>query len=217
MRGIRTGFIFALTNSEKKTLVSLMHANNEIGNLLDIEKIAALCKQNNALYHSDTVQTIAHLPLDFSKIMVDFASCSAHKFHGPKGAGFAFIRKSSGLKGIILGGSQERSLRAGTENVSGIVGLGKALDIAVAHMINMQKHMEDIKLILTSQIKTDNKKNVWALESLDSTFSEVINSDKPVLVDFWATWCGPCRMLGPIIEEIATDFEGKAVVGKVLM
>lgn len=134
-----------LQNSEKKTLVSLMHANNEIGNLLDIEKVAALCKQYDALYHSDTVQTVAHMPLDFSKIMVDFASCSAHKFHGPKGAGFAFVRKSSGLKGIIVGGSQERSLRAGTENVTGIVGLGKALDIAVEHMNEYADHMEDIK------------------------------------------------------------------------
>ncbi|HFK5570632.1 TPA: cysteine desulfurase family protein [Elizabethkingia meningoseptica] len=134
-----------LQNSEKKTLVSLMHANNEIGNLLDIEKIASLCKQYGALYHSDTVQTVAHMPLDFSKIMVDFASCSAHKFHGPKGAGFAFVRKSSGLKGLIVGGSQERSLRAGTENVTGIVGLGKALDIAVEHMDEYASHMEDIK------------------------------------------------------------------------
>ncbi|AJW62571.1 Cysteine desulfurase [Elizabethkingia miricola] len=134
-----------LQNSEKKTLVSLMHANNEIGNLLDIEKVAALCKQYDALYHSDTVQTVAHMALDFSKIMVDFASCSAHKFHGPKGAGFAFVRKSSGLKGIIVGGSQERSLRAGTENVTGIVGLGKALDIAVEHMDEYANHMEEIK------------------------------------------------------------------------
>ncbi|WP_407480953.1 cysteine desulfurase family protein [Elizabethkingia meningoseptica] len=134
-----------LQNSEKKTLVSLMHANNEIGNLLDIEKVASLCKQYGALYHSDTVQTVAHMPLDFSKIMVDFASCSAHKFHGPKGAGFAFVRKSSGLKGLIVGGSQERSLRAGTENVTGIVGLGKALDIAVEHMDEYASHMEEIK------------------------------------------------------------------------
>lgn len=135
-----------LKSSDKKTLVSLMHANNEIGNLLDIENVAKLCHENNALFHSDTVQTIAHLDLDFSKIPVDFASCSAHKFHGPKGAGFAFIRKSSGLKPLITGGPQERALRAGTENVCGIVGMGKALDIAVENMEEYSAHIQEIKV-----------------------------------------------------------------------
>ncbi|MEG0760094.1 MULTISPECIES: cysteine desulfurase family protein [Chryseobacterium] len=134
-----------LKSSEKKTLVSLMHANNEIGNLIDIKKVAEICKENNALFHSDTVQTMAHIPLDFEDIRVDFASCSAHKFHGPKGVGFAFIRKSSGLKGIITGGPQERSLRAGTENVAGIVGLGKALEISLNKMEEFSNHMQMIK------------------------------------------------------------------------
>lgn len=131
--------------SDKKTLVSLMHANNEIGNLIDIKRVAELCKQYNALFHSDTVQTMAHMNLDFSDIMVDFASCSAHKFHGPKGIGFAFIRKATGLKGIITGGPQERSLRAGTENVVGIVGLGKALELSLTHMNAYRDHMQAIK------------------------------------------------------------------------
>jgi cysteine desulfurase len=134
-----------LKSSDKKTLVSLMHANNEIGNITDIKKIAALCKANNALFHSDTVQTMAHMNLDFSDILVDFASCSGHKFHGPKGVGFAFIRKSSGLKGIITGGPQERSLRAGTENVAGIVGLGKALELSMKNMEAYTNHMQTIK------------------------------------------------------------------------
>jgi cysteine desulfurase len=134
-----------LKASDKKTLVSLMHANNEIGNITDIKKISALCKANNALFHSDTVQTMAHMNLDFSDILVDFASCSGHKFHGPKGVGFAFIRKSSGLKGIITGGPQERSLRAGTENVAGIVGLGKALEISLKNMEAYTNHMQTIK------------------------------------------------------------------------
>ena len=134
-----------LKASDKKTLVSLMHANNEIGNIVDIKKIAELCKANNALFHSDTVQTMAHMNLDLSEIPVDFASCSAHKFHGPKGIGFAFIRKSSGLKGIITGGPQERSLRAGTENVSGISGLGKALELSLKNMDAYTQHMQDIK------------------------------------------------------------------------
>lgn len=134
-----------LKSSDKKTLVSLMHANNEIGNIIDIKKVAELCKENNALFHSDTVQTMAHMNLDFSAIPVDFASCSAHKFHGPKGIGFAFIRKSSGLKGIITGGPQERSLRAGTENVSGIAGLGKALELSLKNMDAYTQHMQNIK------------------------------------------------------------------------
>lgn len=134
-----------LKNSDKKTLVSLMHANNEIGNLLDINKVAHICKENNAFFHSDTVQSMAHMDLDFSKIPVDFASCSAHKFHGPKGSGFAFIRKSSGLKGIITGGPQERSLRAGTENVCGIVGLGKALELSLTNMSDYTAHIKEIK------------------------------------------------------------------------
>ncbi|SIR12146.1 MULTISPECIES: cysteine desulfurase family protein [Chryseobacterium] len=134
-----------LKASDKKTLVSLMHANNEIGNIINLKQVAQLCKEHHALFHSDTVQTMAHMNLDFSDIPVDFASCSAHKFHGPKGAGFAFIRKSTGLKGIITGGPQERSLRAGTENVCGIVGLGKALELSLNHMEEYTNHMQNIK------------------------------------------------------------------------
>lgn len=134
-----------LKSSPKKTLVTLMHANNEIGNLIDLKRVAILCKENGALFHSDTVQSMAHMDLDFSDIPVDFASCSSHKFHGPKGNGFAFVRKSSGLKGIITGGPQERSLRAGTENVCGIVGLGKALELSLNHMTEYADHMKSIK------------------------------------------------------------------------
>lgn len=141
-----------LKSSDKKTLVTLMHANNEIGNLIDIKKVAQLCKENNALFHSDTVQSMAHMDLDFSDIPVDFASCSAHKFHGPKGSGFAFIRKASGLKGIITGGPQERSLRAGTENVCGIVGLGKALEIYLKNMDSYANHIKDIKQYTIDQL-----------------------------------------------------------------
>ncbi|MFC6269561.1 cysteine desulfurase family protein [Frigoriflavimonas asaccharolytica] len=142
-----------LKNSEKKTLVTLMHANNEVGNLLDIEKVANICKENEALFHTDTVQTMAHYPMDFSKIPVDFASCSAHKFHGPKGNGFTFIRKNSKLKSLITGGPQERSLRAGTENVCGIVGLGKALELSLANMEQYRNEMEEIKSYTISSLK----------------------------------------------------------------
>lgn len=141
-----------LKSSEKKTLVTLMHANNEIGNLLDIDKVSKLCIENNALFHSDTVQTMAHLDLDFSSIKLDFASCSAHKFHGPKGSGFAFIRKGTGLKACILGGPQERSLRSGTENVCGIVGLGKAFQINIDNLSEFSTHMQDIKTYAIDQL-----------------------------------------------------------------
>ena len=144
-----------LKSSEKKTLVSLMHANNEIGNLLDIEKVAQICKENNALFHSDTVQSMAHMELDFSEIPVDFASCSAHKFHGPKGSGFAFVRKSSGLKGIITGGPQERTLRAGTENVCGIVGLGKALELSLKNMAEYSDHIKAIKKYTVEKLSAE--------------------------------------------------------------
>lgn len=148
-----------LKNSNKKTLVSLMHANNEIGNIYDIETIGLLCKQYDALFHSDTVQTIGHLDLDFSKINIDFASCSAHKFHGPKGSGFAYIRKTSKLKGLISGGGQERELRAGTENVCGIVGLGKALELANHRLDEYKNHIQSIKN--------------YTIDRLNSAFPEV--------------------------------------------
>lgn len=145
----------ALEKSDKKTLVSLMHANNEIGNLIDLKKFAEICKKHNALFHSDTVQTIGHLDLDFSSIPVDFASCSAHKFHGPKGAGFAFIRKNTGMKSLICGGPQERSLRAGTENVSGILGLGKAMEIAMKNADEIAQTTGAVKAYCAKRLKEE--------------------------------------------------------------
>src|SRR5205809_997814 len=106
-----------LKNSNEKTLVSLMHANNELGTMLDIQKISELCKANNALFHSDTVQTIGYVPFDVQKLKIHFLSGSAHKFHGPKGVGFVYINSVSSLKPLLEGGAQERNMRAGTENV----------------------------------------------------------------------------------------------------
>jgi len=134
-----------LKSSSEKTLVSLMHVNNEIGNKLDIKKVAELCKENNCLFHSDTVQSVGHFELDFSEIPIDFAAVSAHKFHGPKGVGFAFIRKNSGLKPLIIGGEQERGLRAGTEAVYAIAGLTKALEISYRDLEKEAAYIEGIK------------------------------------------------------------------------
>jgi cysteine desulfurase len=134
-----------LKSSSKKTLVSFMHINNEIGNKLDILKVANMCKANDALFHSDTVQSVAHYKLDFSKIPLDFAAASAHKFHGPKGVGFAFIRKNSGLRSLIIGGEQEKGLRAGTEAVYSIAGLAKALEISYRDLDEETNYITSIK------------------------------------------------------------------------
>lgn len=177
----------ALQQSDKKTLVTIMHANNEIGNLIDLKKTAELCKKHDAMFHSDTVQSMAHMELDFSDIPVDFASCSAHKFHGPKGSGFAFVRKSSGLKGIITGGPQERSLRAGTENVCGIVGLGKALELSLQNMGEYTKHIRHIKEYAIAQLTqkiADVKFNGRSAEldrSLDTVLSVLLPFKDPMI------------------------------------
>ena len=134
-----------LQDTSKKTLVSLMHINNEIGTILDIERVAKLAKAHNALFHSDTVQSVGHYELDLSKIPVDFIVGAAHKFHGPKGAGFAFIRKNTGLQSLIYGGQQERGLRAGTEPVHNIAGLETAFILAYENLEKEKSYIQNIK------------------------------------------------------------------------
>lgn len=142
-----------LKSSGKKTLVTLMHANNEIGNMLDVKKVQQLCEENNALFHTDTVQTIGHYDLDLNEMKIDFASCSAHKIHGPKGIGFAFVKKTSGLRPQITGGGQERGLRSGTENVYGVVGLAKAFEMAVEDLEKHKNHIEELKKYTVQKLK----------------------------------------------------------------
>jgi cysteine desulfurase len=142
-----------LKSSGKKTLVTLMHANNEIGNMLDVKKVQQLCEENNALFHTDTVQTIGHYDLDLNDLKIDFASCSAHKIHGPKGIGFAFVKKTSGLRPQITGGGQERGLRSGTENVYGVVGLAKAFEMAVEDLGKHKSHIEELKNYTIQKLK----------------------------------------------------------------
>ncbi len=134
-----------LTNSTSKTLVSFMHVNNEIGNKINLALTAEICKKNNALFHSDTVQSVGYYPLDFSEISIDFAAASAHKFHGPKGVGFAFIRKNSGIRALIRGGEQERGLRAGTEAVYAITGMAKALELSYDNLKEERPFITSIK------------------------------------------------------------------------
>jgi cysteine desulfurase len=142
-----------LSSSDKKTLVSLMHINNEIGNKLDMDRVGALCKKYKALFHSDCVQSIGHYEMDFGKLPVDFTAVSAHKFHGPKGIGFAFIRKGTGLKPLILGGSQERGIRAGTESVHNIVGMDLAMQMAYDTLEEDRAFVLDLKNYFKEQLE----------------------------------------------------------------
>ena len=144
-----------LLQSHKKQLVTLMHINNEIGNMLDIRGVALMCKTNNALFHSDTVQSVGHYDLDLQDIPIDFLAASAHKFHGPKGVGFCFIRKGSGLKPLIFGGEQERGYRAGTENVHNIVGLGESLKLAYTNLEKESAYVKGLKEYFISKISKE--------------------------------------------------------------
>ena len=134
-----------LKESNKKTLVSLMYINNEIGNILPWISIGELCKKYNALFHSDTVQAIGHYQIDLQEIPIDFIVASAHKFHGPKGVGFAYFKKGFGIKPILHGGDQEKGARSSTENVHSILGMEKALLLATGSLEKDKQHMNELK------------------------------------------------------------------------
>lgn len=142
-----------LLKENERSFVSLMHANNEIGTLTDIEAIGELCAQYDAIFHSDTVQTVGHYKHDLSKLKLHFMTCAAHKFHGPKGVGFLHINHKLKINPLIYGGSQERNMRGGTENVYGIAGLAKALEIAYAHMDEHQQYIQQLKFRMMDMLK----------------------------------------------------------------
>ncbi len=142
-----------LLQSNEKTLVSLMHANNEIGTLLPLEEVSELCRRYNAYFHSDTVQTMGHYTFDLSELDIDFITCAAHKFHGPKGIGFLYVNKNTKVNSIIHGGSQERGHRGGTENIYGIVGLAKAMDLAYEDVHAHQKYVQELKTHMINELK----------------------------------------------------------------
>ncbi len=139
---------------EQPTMVSLMHANNEIGTLIPIEKVSQLCRQYGAWFHSDTVQTMAHYPFNLQELDIDFITCAAHKFHGPKGIGFLYVNKNVRAEALIHGGAQERGLRGGTENLYGIVGLAKALELANTDIAAHQRHVQELKSYMIAALKT---------------------------------------------------------------
>jgi len=144
-----------LSENRGKTLVSLMHVNNEVGNMIDVKAIATLCKKYDALYHSDMVQSIGHFKVNLQEIPVDFVAAAAHKFHGPKGIGFAFVRKNSGLRPLIHGGGQERGLRAGTEGVHNIVGMEKAMQIAYDNLEEEREYVEGLKTYFCERLQNE--------------------------------------------------------------
>jgi len=147
------GHLETLLKSNERSFVSLMHANNEIGTLTDIERVGTLCEQYDALFHCDTVQTVGHYEHDLSKLKVHFMVAAAHKLHGPKGAGFLYINHQVKIKPFIYGGAQERNMRGGTENVYGIVGLAKAMDLAYEEMGAHRKHIQSLKDHMIAELK----------------------------------------------------------------
>lgn len=170
-----------LSESEDKTLVSLMHVNNEVGNITDIKRVGNLCRSYGALFHSDTVQSVGHFEMDLQEIPVDFTAVSAHKFHGPKGVGFAYIRQNSGLRPLIFGGEQERGLRAGTEGVHNIVGLQEALEKAYQNLDEERKHIQGLKNHFIQELKANlpGVKFNGACEDFENSTYTLINACLP--------------------------------------
>jgi len=141
-----------LATRNKGALISIMHANNEIGTTVDLKRVSSIARANACYFHSDTVQTIGHLPINVQDIDIDFITCSAHKLHGPKGTGFLYVSNALPIKAMITGGGQERSQRAGTENVMGIVGLSKALEIAIENFDEECDRISNLKQYMKNRL-----------------------------------------------------------------
>ena len=157
-----------LLKNNSRSLVSLMHANNEIGTLLPIKEVGDLCEKYNAIFHSDTVQTMGHYRMDLRELKVHFVACAAHKFHGPKGVGFLYVNHQCKITPFIHGGAQERNMRGGTENVYGIVGLAKALEICFDEMESHQAHIRGLKNYMRQELL----KNIPGIEFNGETSDE---------------------------------------------
>ena len=144
-----------LLQENERSFVSLMHANNEIGNLLKLKEVGELCEKYDAVLHSDTVQTMGHYPMDLEELKVHFITAAAHKFHGPKGVGFLYIDSKLKIDPLIYGGSQERNMRGGTENVYGIVGIAKALEMALTDTDEHHQHVQGLKTYMIQQLRAN--------------------------------------------------------------
>ena len=170
-----------LLKNNDRSLISIMHANNEVATVSDMERIGELAKTYNAIYHSDTVQTIGHFPIDLQKINIDYIVGSAHKLHGPKGVGFLYVRKGSSINPFMTGGVQERNMRGGTENVYGIVALAKALEIATLDMEEHQKYVKGLKkrMIARLQDKIEGVRFNGMSGDVDKSLYTVLNVSLP--------------------------------------
>jgi cysteine desulfurase len=173
------GHLEQLLEENERSFVSLMHANNEIGNLLPIKKAGEICKKHNAIFHSDTVQTMGHYMFDLKEINVHFVTCAAHKFHGPKGVGFLYISSDIKISPMIYGGSQERNMRGGTENVYGIVGLAKAMEIAHRDIRKQHDYVLGLKNYMIEQLKQNIPGIEFNGDALGDSLYTVLNISFP--------------------------------------
>ena len=211
-----------LKNSPEKKLISLMHINNEIGGILDLQKVGALAKEHNALFHTDAVQGVGHYEIDLESCNIDFLSSAAHKYHGPKGIGFSYVRLNSGLTPFILGGSQERGLRAGTESVHNIVGMAKALELSYHHLAEEKAYILSLKAHAINRLKTVFPEvhfngNCADLEKATYTLINValpIKSEKASLLNFHLDLKGIACSKGSACQSGST--QGSHVLDKVV-
>jgi cysteine desulfurase len=188
--------------TDDKTLVSLMYANNEIGNVNPMNEICALAKANSALVHSDTVQAVCHTKIDLQQLPLDYLACAAHKFHGPKGVGFCFVRGGLKIAPQIMGGGQERNMRAGTENIVGIVGLGKAFELAYKNLETDRAAIKEIKS--------------YAKKRLSETFDDIVFMGNSADIDnslFTVLSVGFPNDGGTSLMTFSLDMKGIAVSG----
>ena len=191
----------SIVNDKVNTLVTLMHANNEIGTLLPLNKVADICaKHDHVYFHSDTVQTMGHYTFNLTETPIDFLTCSAHKLHGPKGVGFLYVNHKINLNPLITGGSQERKNRGGTENLYGIVGLGKAMEMAYEDLTSHQKHIQDLKSFMKEELKKiDNRIKFNGETSPEKSLYTVLN------VCFPADVCNSMLLFSLDIHGIAAS------------
>ena len=191
----------SIVNDKVNTLVTLMHANNEIGTLLPIKKVASICaKHKHVYFHSDTVQTMGHYTFNLSETPIDFLTCSAHKLHGPKGVGFLYVNQKISLNPLITGGSQERKNRGGTENLYGIVGLGKAMEMAYENLTSHQKHIQGLKSFMKKELeKIDQRISFNGETSPEKSLYTVLN------VCFPADVCNSMLLFSLDIHGIAAS------------
>ena len=191
----------SIVNDKVNTLVTLMHANNEISTLLPIKKVASICaKHKHVYFHSDTVQTMGHYTFNLSETPIDFLTCSAHKLHGPKGVGFLYVNQKISLNPLITGGSQERKNRGGTENLYGIVGLGKAMEMAYENLASHQKHIQDLKSFMKKELeKIDQRISFNGETSPEKSLYTVLN------VCFPADVCNSMLLFSLDIHGIAAS------------